>query len=273
SLHISDAQDEDQGRYECIAENSVGTAISRSATLFVRAVQWEPPYFTFTPESTYVVSPGETLNLTCVAEGSPMPYVRWRKGLVYLPSDSENLIHRNVLVLENVRESANYTCVSGSLMGIIEHVSQVLVQEGDNQTRSPSFPQVRDARADPDNHTDLLAITPARSGSVELNVAVSDSLAPAVNEVHHLPAECETTPAETALHTGRLSLPQRSFAEGADARIALLREEHALRMRLIQEDHDDILEKRNEEHNLKMEILILRKGIQDFLWKRLQKDQ
>ncbi|KAL1452352.1 hypothetical protein MTO96_043815, partial [Rhipicephalus appendiculatus] len=244
SLHIFDAQDEDQGRYECIAENSVGTAISRSATLFVRALQWESPYFTFTPESTYVVSPGETLNLTCVAEGSPMPYVRWRKGVVYLPSDSENLIHRNVLVLENVRESANYTCVSGSLMGIIEHVSQVLVQEGDNQTRSPSFPQVRDAWADPDNHTDLKATTPARSGSVELNVPVPDSLAPAVNEVHHLPAESETTPAETALPTGRLSLPQRSFAKGADVCNAmLLREEHALRMRLIQEDHDDILKK------------------------------
>ncbi|KAH7935119.1 hypothetical protein HPB52_004363 [Rhipicephalus sanguineus] len=36
SLQIFDAQEEDQGNYECIAENSVGTAISPMATLFVR---------------------------------------------------------------------------------------------------------------------------------------------------------------------------------------------------------------------------------------------
>ncbi|KAL1479500.1 hypothetical protein MTO96_051791 [Rhipicephalus appendiculatus] len=102
-----------------------------------------------------------------------MPYVRWRKGLVYLPSDSENLIHRNVLVLENVRESANYTCVSGSLMGIIEHVSQVLVQEGHNQTRSPVLShKVRDARTDPDNHTDPRPPHQHVQAAVELNVAV-----------------------------------------------------------------------------------------------------
>lgn len=35
-LQISDAQEEDKGNYECIAENSVGTAISPMATLFVR---------------------------------------------------------------------------------------------------------------------------------------------------------------------------------------------------------------------------------------------
>ncbi|XP_037557274.1 receptor-type tyrosine-protein phosphatase delta-like isoform X3 [Dermacentor silvarum] len=127
SLQIFDAQEEDQGNYECIAENSVGTAISPMATLFVR-VRRVPPYFSIPPESTYEVSPGATLNLTCVAVGSPMPFVRWRKGSVDLTSDSEVPVGRNVLVLENVRESANYTCVAGSTLGSIEHVSQVLVQ-------------------------------------------------------------------------------------------------------------------------------------------------
>ncbi|XP_075528366.1 tyrosine-protein phosphatase Lar isoform X3 [Dermacentor variabilis] len=127
SLQIFDAQEEDQGNYECIAENSVGTAISPMATLFVR-VRRVPPYFSIPPESTYEVSPGATLNLTCVAVGSPMPFVRWRKGSVDLTSDSEVPVGRNVLVLENIRESANYTCVAGSTLGSIEHVSQVLVQ-------------------------------------------------------------------------------------------------------------------------------------------------
>ncbi|XP_077498928.1 tyrosine-protein phosphatase Lar isoform X4 [Amblyomma americanum] len=143
SLQIYDAQEEDQGNYECIAENSVGTAISPMATLFVR-VRRVPPYFSIPPESTYEVSPGATLNLTCVAVGSPMPYVRWRKGAVDLTPESEVPVGRNVLVLENVRESANYTCVAGSTLGSIEHVSQVLVQA---LPRSPSNLAVSDVTA------------------------------------------------------------------------------------------------------------------------------
>lgn len=143
SLQIFDAQEEDQGNYECIAENSVGTAISPMATLFVR-VRRVPPYFSIPPESTYEVSPGATLNLTCVAVGSPMPFVRWRKGHMDLTADSEVPVGRNVLVLENVRESANYTCVAGSTLGSIEHVSQVLVQA---LPRSPTNLAVSDVTA------------------------------------------------------------------------------------------------------------------------------
>lgn len=37
SLKINDAQEEDQGPYECIAENKVGTAYSEQATLYVKS--------------------------------------------------------------------------------------------------------------------------------------------------------------------------------------------------------------------------------------------
>ncbi|KAG0437323.1 hypothetical protein HPB47_017497 [Ixodes persulcatus] len=127
SLQIFDAQEEDQGNYECIAENSVGTAISPMATLFVR-VRRVPPYFSIPPEASYEVTPGATLNLTCVAVGSPMPYVKWRQGHVDLTPESDVPVGRNVLMLENIKESANYTCVAASSLGSIEHVSQVLVQ-------------------------------------------------------------------------------------------------------------------------------------------------
>ncbi|KAH7936171.1 hypothetical protein HPB52_019442 [Rhipicephalus sanguineus] len=159
SLHISDAQEEDQGRYECVAENSVGTAISPFANLLVRAVRRVAPYFAIPPESTYEVSPGAALNLTCVAVGSPMPYMRWRKGGVDLTADGEDVVSRSVLVLENVRESANYTCVASSSLGVIEHDSQVIVQEDDDQPQSPTYSQVRDAWADFDNRTDQNATT------------------------------------------------------------------------------------------------------------------
>lgn len=38
SLQISDAEEDDQGNYECMAENSHGSALSVMATLFVRGM-------------------------------------------------------------------------------------------------------------------------------------------------------------------------------------------------------------------------------------------
>lgn len=38
SLQITDAEEEDQGNYECMAENTHGSALSEMATLFVRGM-------------------------------------------------------------------------------------------------------------------------------------------------------------------------------------------------------------------------------------------
>jgi len=72
---------------------------------------------------------GADLNLTCVAVGSPMPFVKWRKGLATDMTPNDKLpIGRNVLELNNIQESANYTCVAASALGIIESMTQVKVQ-------------------------------------------------------------------------------------------------------------------------------------------------
>lgn len=72
--------------------------------------------------------PGGSVNITCVAVGSPMPYVKWMLGNEDLTPEDEMPIGRNVLELNGVRESANYTCVAMSSLGIIEAVAQVLVK-------------------------------------------------------------------------------------------------------------------------------------------------
>uniref|UniRef100_A0A131YWU8 protein-tyrosine-phosphatase n=1 Tax=Rhipicephalus appendiculatus TaxID=34631 RepID=A0A131YWU8_RHIAP len=197
-----------------------------------------------------------------------MPFVRWRKGDVDLTADGEVPLGRNDLLLENVRESANYTCVASSTLGSIEHVAQVIVQEEDNQ--HPTYSQGQDAWAYFGNFTEQDATTTGLSDSAALNATVLASLAPAASVGDHVISESVTTPAKTAVLTGRVAVPQRGLAEEAGVRIALLREEHALRMRLIQEDHDDVLKKRDEEHKLKMEIFRRQKEIQDFVLKRLQ---
>lgn len=86
-----------------------------------------PPRFTILPTS-HEIMPGGSVNITCVAVGSPMPYVKWMLNSEDLTPEDEMPVGRNVLELNGVRESANYTCVAMSSLGIIEAVAQVIVK-------------------------------------------------------------------------------------------------------------------------------------------------
>ena len=72
--------------------------------------------------------PGGAVNLTCVAIGSPMPHVKWRLGALELTHEDEIPIGKNVLMLNNVRETAKYTCVAASELGNIEIEAEVRVK-------------------------------------------------------------------------------------------------------------------------------------------------
>ncbi|KAG5851189.1 hypothetical protein ANANG_G00090410 [Anguilla anguilla] len=72
--------------------------------------------------------PGGSVNLTCVAVGAPMPYVKWMTGLQELTKEDEMPVGRNVLELTSIRESANYTCVAISSLGMIEATAQISVK-------------------------------------------------------------------------------------------------------------------------------------------------
>lgn len=143
SLQILEAEEEDQGTYECVAENPEGSVVSPMATLYVR-VRRVPPYFSIPPEPIYEVTPGSNLNITCVAVGSPMPYVKWKKGSVELSGEEKAPIGKNILHLENVRDSANYTCVASSKLGNIDAITQIIVQAF---PRAPTSVQLSDVTA------------------------------------------------------------------------------------------------------------------------------
>lgn len=68
------------------------------------------------------------MNITCVAVGSPMPYVKWMLGAEDLTPEDDMPIGRNVLELTDVRQSNNYTCVAMSTLGVIEAVAQIIVK-------------------------------------------------------------------------------------------------------------------------------------------------
>ena len=92
------------------------------------AVRRVPPYFSMPLQSIHEVKPGSSLNITCVAGGSPMPFVKWRKGLEDLEPEHSLPIGRNILVLEDIQESANYTCVASSKLGQVENTTFVRVE-------------------------------------------------------------------------------------------------------------------------------------------------
>nr|XP_019964249.1 PREDICTED: receptor-type tyrosine-protein phosphatase S-like isoform X2 [Paralichthys olivaceus] len=135
ALQIENSEETDQGKYECVATNSQGVRYSSPANLYVRelregatdTLRRVPPRFSIFP-SNHEIMPGGSVNITCVAVGSPMPYVKWMLGSEDLTPEDEMPIGRNVLELNSVRESANYTCVAMSSLGTIEAIAQVLVK-------------------------------------------------------------------------------------------------------------------------------------------------
>ncbi|XP_043785615.1 tyrosine-protein phosphatase Lar isoform X11 [Apis laboriosa] len=128
ALQITGSDVNDQGKYECVANNSVGTEYSKSAMLYVK-VRRVAPTFSIPPPAVSEVMLGASLNLTCVAVGSPMPYVKWKKGPSLDLTPEDNLpVGRNVLMLTDIKETANYTCTAASDLGVIEVTSMVKVQ-------------------------------------------------------------------------------------------------------------------------------------------------
>nr|XP_060629306.1 receptor-type tyrosine-protein phosphatase F isoform X8 [Anolis sagrei ordinatus] len=126
ALQIENSEESDQGKYECVATNSAGTRYSAPANLYVR-VRRVPPRFSI-PPSNHEVMPGGSVNLTCVAVGSPMPYVKWIAGDVELTKEDDMPLGRNVLELTNITQSANYTCEAMSSLGVIHATAQITVK-------------------------------------------------------------------------------------------------------------------------------------------------
>jgi netrin-G3 ligand len=71
---------------------------------------------------------GGSLNLTCVAVGSPMPFVKWRLQDEDLTPENDLPVGKSILALNDIRTSANYTCVASSSLGVIEANAVVKVQ-------------------------------------------------------------------------------------------------------------------------------------------------
>ncbi|XP_074060017.1 receptor-type tyrosine-protein phosphatase S isoform X7 [Macrotis lagotis] len=142
ALQIESSEETDQGKYECVASNSAGVRYSSPANLYVR-VRRVAPRFSILPVS-HEIMPGGNVNITCVAVGSPMPYVKWMQGAEDLTPEDDMPVGRNVLELTDVKDSANYTCVAMSSLGVIEAVAQITVK---SLPKAPGTPVVTENTA------------------------------------------------------------------------------------------------------------------------------
>ncbi|XP_043833004.1 receptor-type tyrosine-protein phosphatase S isoform X15 [Dromiciops gliroides] len=146
ALQIESSEETDQGKYECVASNSAGVRYSSPANLYVRElreVRRVAPRFSILPVS-HEIMPGGNVNITCVAVGSPMPYVKWMQGAEDLTPEDDMPVGRNVLELTDVKDSANYTCVAMSSLGVIEAVAQITVK---SLPKAPGTPVVTENTA------------------------------------------------------------------------------------------------------------------------------
>nr|XP_004655037.1 receptor-type tyrosine-protein phosphatase S isoform X19 [Jaculus jaculus] len=142
ALQIESSEETDQGKYECVATNNAGVRYSSPANLYVR-VRRVAPRFSILPMS-HEIMPGGNVNITCVAVGSPMPYVKWMQGAEDLTPEDDMPVGRNVLELTDVKDSANYTCVAMSSLGVIEAVAQITVK---SLPKAPGTPVVTENTA------------------------------------------------------------------------------------------------------------------------------
>uniref|UniRef100_A0A8C1FPT7 Receptor-type tyrosine-protein phosphatase S n=1 Tax=Cyprinus carpio carpio TaxID=630221 RepID=A0A8C1FPT7_CYPCA len=121
----------------------VNTSNNNGRIKQLRSVRRVPPRFSIPPTDNEIM-PGGSVNITCVAVGSPMPYVKWMLGSEDLTPEDDMPIGRNVLELTDVRQSANYTCVAMSTLGVIEAVAQITVKA---LPKPPGVPQVTERTA------------------------------------------------------------------------------------------------------------------------------
>ncbi|XP_054272557.1 hemicentin-1-like [Macrosteles quadrilineatus] len=122
SLKIVEARPEDSGLYACIATNLAG----RSQAEFDVKILAHPHFLDEFPETEFVKTEGERLELNCSVGGNPEPKISWKRVEQNLPVSQHTspgvmleLPHRWRLVIPSVRphHSGTYQCTATNQLG------------------------------------------------------------------------------------------------------------------------------------------------------------
>ncbi|XP_071961374.1 uncharacterized protein [Antedon mediterranea] len=120
-LRLTNLQDENEGRYQCVISNHFGPSYSNKAKLTVNVF----PVFTKTPTDK-TVEVGEVIPLACAATGHPQPDISWQKdGGVNFPAARERRMHifpneeTFFIAKSKVEDMGVYSCIASNNAGTI----------------------------------------------------------------------------------------------------------------------------------------------------------
>ncbi|XP_066027187.1 fibroblast growth factor receptor 4 [Pocillopora verrucosa] len=140
-LNFESVHPHDQGRYWCDANSTEGQ--SRSAPVNLTVV-WKP-VFSIHPQDTTVYLDDDattvTVNLSCAANGSPLPVISWLKNNSKVDDDavirSQNISILTVVIKEGTEKHLRYRCVAKNSLGNISSQEATLMIAKREEERSP----------------------------------------------------------------------------------------------------------------------------------------